>query len=222
MATRFDQFLDGVEHDLRNPLNTLGMTIALLGRGNPSPETVTRGERAVDRMTEMGDQLVAFLRVTIGSGLPVHVEGARLDDVVQSVLNDLPRVVAFEASGDGQGRWDLELVQRALKELVNNAIDHGGEGPISVRAASDGTWVTVTVESANPVADWMTAELLFDPVERAAKQRVRPVRGLGLGLYLARQIARAHGGDCTVEAAAGPTRFMLKLPAGEASAKVSL
>src|SRR5438046_2251956 len=123
MATRFDQFLDGLEHDLRNPLNTLGMTLALLGRGNPSPETVARGERAVERMTEMGDQLVTFLRATIGSGLPLHPEGAKLDDVVRSVVNELPQV-KFEPSGDGQGRWDVELVQRAVKELVNNALDH--------------------------------------------------------------------------------------------------
>jgi signal transduction histidine kinase len=220
MATRFDQFLDGVEHDLRNPLNTLGMTIALLGRGNPSPDTVSRGERAVDRMTEMGDQLVAFLRITLGSGLPLRLEGARLDDLVRSVVNEQPRV-RFDESAEGQGRWDVELVQRAVKELVSNAIDHGGEGPITVRASSDGTWATVSVESSNPVADWLRDGLLFDPVERAAKQRVRPVRGLGLGLYLARQIARAHGGDCTLESADGPTRFQLKLPAGDASGKVS-
>lgn len=216
---RNDRFLDGIEHDLRNPLNTLGMTLALLQRGNPSPDTVARGERAIERITEMDEQLVSFGRIVLGTGLKLRPDAARLDDVVQSVLPRDARI-SFQPSGDGQGRWDLELVQRAVRELLHNAIDHGGPGPISVRAAAGDAWVSVTVESAAPVPPEARA-LVFDPVERAATSRTRPVRGLGLGLYLARAIARAHGGDTVLESPDGPTRFRLTLPSGDASGKVS-
>jgi signal transduction histidine kinase len=218
---RNDRFLDGVEHDLRNPLNTLGMTIALLGRGNPSPETVARGERAIERLAAMGDQLVAFGRIVMGSGLELRPEGARLDDVVRSVIPGDARV-RFTPSDDGQGRWDIELVQRAIRELLNNAIDHGGPGTILVVAGTEGARVFVTVESEAPLSAELTPELAFDPVERSVKARTRPIRGLGLGLYLARAIARAHGGDVALERSDGPTRFRLTLPSADASGKASL
>ena len=112
---------------------------------------VARGDRAIERLTAMGEQLVWFGRIVLGSGLEVRPEGAKLDDVVRSVLANDDRI-RFSPSGDGQGRWDIELVQRAVRELVHNAIDHGGSGTIAVVAGIDGAQVFVTVESETALA----------------------------------------------------------------------
>src|SRR5262249_54048588 len=152
-----------------NPLNTLGMTIALLGRGNASQDTVARGERAIERISEMNEQLVTFGRIVLGTGLKLRLDGARIDDLVRSVLPQEERIT-FAPSGAGQGRWDVEQVQRAVRELLHNAIDHGGPGPISVIAAADDKWASVTVESAAPVQPELR-DLVFEPVERAARAR---------------------------------------------------
>jgi len=215
---RYDRFLDGIEHDVRNPLNTLGMALSLLGRGKPSPETVDRGARAIERVTAMTEQWIAFGRVVHGTGLPLRPEGARIDDLIRSVLPAEAlegQTVQLAPCGDGAGRWDVELVRRALRELLHNAVDHGGPGAIVVRAGRSDGKVLVTVESQAPVAE-AVRPLLFDPVERAAVARTRPPRGLGLGLFLARAVARAHGGEVSLERADGPTLFRLTLPEGVA------
>ena len=112
---------------------------------------------------------------------------------------------------------DRARIAQLFSNLLANALTHGAAGqPVWVRAAAGSGVFELSVSNAGDPIPTGTLERLFQPFFRASAQSDH--QGLGLGLYIAAEIARAHGGTLTVASSPERTRFTLRMPRGDAGA----
>jgi signal transduction histidine kinase len=171
-------------------------------------------------MTGMIHDLLDFTRTRLGAGMPLSVAPLDLGTLCEEVLGELraahpDRSVRFESVGDLRGEWDAARLRQVLSNLVGNAIEHGDEsGAIEVLARSEDSTVVLTVTNQGPVIASSALPTLFDPFVRAASMpKNRRRAGIGLGLYIARQIVIAHAGTIEVASSVGTgTVFTVRLP----------
>ena len=221
-TVRFNEMFTGIlGHDLRNPLGAI-MTAAQVmlrrAEGDRERRPLERILGSGERMSRMIDQLLDFTRVRVGAGIPLQPVVADLVPLMQQVLDELDGAAAgprfeIETAGDTRGVWDVDRLCQVFSNLGGNALQHGeGGGPVQVRI--DGTepdLVRVEVRNAGAIpADLLPR--LFEPMTAGDRRRDRS-HGLGLGLFISREIARSHGGDIQVSSSpAGGTRFEVTLP----------
>ncbi|WP_254041531.1 sensor histidine kinase [Myxococcus guangdongensis] len=208
-----EQLLAILGHDLRNPLNAIGASAFQLSRAEdleaPERRAVERIRNSAGRMGRMITDILDFARSKLGSGIPVSRESMNLADICQATLDELQvshpqRRLLFESSGDTTGQWDPDRVAQVLGNLVANALQHGGpDSPVSTSVRGEAEVVVMEVHNQG---EPIPAELLpriFDPFKSpvtssGAVAWYPKQRGLGLGLYIVHQIARAHGGRVEV------------------------
>lgn len=121
------------------------------------------------------------------------------------------RRITLECDTDSRGTWDEHRVLQVISNLASNAVQHGAPGSaVRVRLTGDDQRVTVEVSNDGSIP----GELLPRIFEPFSSRRLHAKRseGLGLGLFIAKAIARAHGGELEVDSADGVTRFRLVLP----------
>jgi signal transduction histidine kinase len=220
---RIETFLAMVAHDLRNPLAAIvvGAEGALVQlRGGADEDVYACLRRIVKtgrRMHVMIEQLLDFTRIGMGRGLPLQRHAADLQELAQQAVAELeeryPRRVRVESVGDVAGDWDGNRLLEVFSNLIANALDHGSPDT-PVRLVLDGRGpdnVEVSVHNEGAIA---RGELptLFDAFRRGSPGRHR-AEGLGLGLFITKQIVMAHGGVIRVESSRrGGTRFVVRLP----------
>jgi K+-sensing histidine kinase KdpD len=221
-TTRFhEEMLGIVGHDLRNPLAAMSTGIELLRARTTDPaneRVLGRLENSARRMTTIIDQLLDVTRARLGTGIPVERHAVRLRPLTAGVLDELRlayRTTAFELRGDDvEGAWDGDRLGQVIANLAGNAAQYGkAGGPVTVELAfADGV---ATIAISNPLRGAPippdVIETLFDPFQRG-RGSAHP-GGLGLGLYIVREIVHAHGGtiDVTSSSIAGTT-FRVALP----------
>jgi len=220
-----ERLLGIVGHDLRNPLNAIVMAADVLGADDgSSPQVAKLAARigsSVRRMTWILDQLADFTRVRLGGGMPLHCVDADLHALCAGVIDELTiahpaaEIVHRRGAGDATGWWDAGRIEQLISNLVGNAIQHGATGrPIQVMTQAIADEAVLTVHNAgDPIPDALRATI-FDPFRQATASG-RPARSasLGLGLYIAQEIARAHGGEISCESTRElGTRFTLRMP----------
>lgn len=209
-----ETFVAALNHDLRTPLHAISLGASMLIERSDS-DVARRIASASDRMERMLDELYDVARMRLGEGLELRHRPGDLEAIVRDVVREAElrrgdRAIALEIDGDTRGEWDLSRLARIAANLISNALAHGDpSGP--VRIAVDGA-------SADEVrlAVWNAGEIpaevlprIFEPFRRG-KQRGS---GLGLGLYIVRAIASAHGGVVSVTSTAhAGTRFEVRLP----------
>jgi signal transduction histidine kinase len=207
-------------HDLRTPLAAVLASARLLQEA-PSEEAVRRASARIlssgDRMGRMIDDMLDLARARLGGGLTVRKDAADVGAVVQRVLPELQgaatdRAIEVREEGDLSGRFDADRLAQVVSNLVGNAIEHGQPGtPIAVRLDGSAPGeVRITVANAGVIAPALLPSV-FDPFRRDERQPGKQ-DGLGLGLYIAQQIALAHGGSITVDSGEGRTTFTVALP----------
>ena len=220
---RGEELLVGIAaHDLRSPLTAVLMTCHVLERTEDEQRRqllVQRIAHSAESAVRLVEELLDVSRVRLGGELPIAPKEVRADEVCRSAIEELR-----EAHPDA--RVLLEAVPVALYadpdrlgELVTNlawnCCLHGDGGPVEVRLSADEQTVRLVVRNGGPPIPPELVEALFDPLD-AQKQRLRRQaghRGLGLGLYIAREIARAHGGTIELHSEAGQgTEISVALP----------
>ena len=217
-----EQLLGIVGHDLRNPLGAISMCAQFLSmEGKYDRESVaTLVEyllKSVHRMDQMIKQLFEFTRARLGGGVPLELAAADLQPLCNHAIEELkhtaPLPIQAEYIGDTTGIWDGERLIEALSNLLGNALEHATAGT-AVRLKVTGLADEVVTEISNqgdPIPTDLLP-LLFVAFHRGRTGiRSRPGH-LGLGLYIAHEIARSHQGTLTTHAAAGWTTFELRLP----------
>jgi signal transduction histidine kinase len=215
-----EELLAVVSHDLRSPLGAILMTAELLDDStDPDARVASRHLRSSgQRMQGILDDLLDLSRARLAGGIPVTPRAVDLGAVTRKVVDELSaahptRLVVHRAQGDTHGEWDGARLEQVLSNLIGNALRHGTPAT-TVVVAVDGTSAGV-VEVSVHNAGHMPAELaprLFEPFQQGTEGRER-AEGLGLGLYIVQQIARAHGGEVTVvSTAAAGTTFRLAVP----------
>jgi PAS domain S-box-containing protein len=208
-------------HDLRIPLSVISTTAGLLARRAQSENVAKPASRilkSADRMTRMIDQLLDFTSIRQGKGLVLDKRRTDLNEICRMVIDELDAGAAdrawFVASGDCVGQWDGDRLAQVFSNLLGNALRHGDLN-LDVRIRLDGTQPeTVSLEVRNTgVIPPDLLSVLFEPFKIALSKRQDGYRGLGLGLFISRQIVSAHGGtiDATSSAMQG-TRYIVRLP----------
>lgn len=194
-----DRFIGILAHDLRNPLNTIAIAAErLLARANGDERVFHTARiiaRSTDRMTRMIAQVISVAQEHLGGGIPIALEPGDLGEICRETVDELAtghpeRDVRIEVYGNVEGVWDRDRVIQAMSNLVGNALQHGLD-PIRVivREAVDRQSISTTVSNAGHAPTTEEVSAMFDPFRATSARR----GGLGLGLYIVRAIARAHG-----------------------------
>lgn len=219
-----DLFLGMLGHDLRSPLNTIVMTahnLAALNAGAAVSEAASRLLRSSASMKALLNDLVDFNRTKLGLGINVARAEVDIAPLLASELEQLRaahpgRQIELQiTAGDTRGAWDGQRLQQLLRNLVVNAIIHGAaNAPIQVVLTGDEADVIIEVKNSGPTIQEETLDQIFDPLIRGVGRGNTDERepGLGLGLYIVREIARAHEGSVSVRSAHGETVFAVRLP----------
>ena len=215
-----EQLVGIVSHDIRNPLSVIRMSAALLQRGatpEQQAQAVARVTRAVQRVQHLIGDLLDFTQARVGSGLRVRKRDCDLHHAIADSVSEL--AVAFpaqhllhEQAGDGRCVADADRIVQAIGNLVANAATHGdATRPITVRSEGDGGTFRVSVHNhGRPIPPELLPRL-FEPMVRGADANA--AEGVGLGLYIVREIARAHAGHVDVRStSAEGTTFVLDWP----------
>ncbi|MFN2578963.1 MAG: ATP-binding protein [Pyrinomonadaceae bacterium] len=228
-----DLLLGMLGHDMRSPLNTILMTaryLAALNAGANVSDAAALLIRSGRSMKALLDDLIDFNRTRLGLGINVVLADADLAAAFADELEQLRgaypgRQIELQVVTDACGLWDRARLQQLLRNLVVNAIVHGApDPPIHVLVAGDEGAITIEVKNRGPAIDKADLDQIFDPLKRGRKRGARHdvASGLGLGLYIVRQIANAHGGDVTVRSDKEETVFAARLPRHKAEQRATL
>ncbi len=197
-----DLLLATLSHDLRDPLTAIQIgTSLLLRRERLEPRGAVTAKRVITsarRISAMVDQVLDFTRLRVRGSLPCNRRLSNLGLIAASVVDEMDlahpgRLIELEHDGNLDGQWDADRLARMIANLVSNGLLHGDPAsPVTVRALDRGGDALIVVHNqgtAIPAAELAT---IFDPFRRPARPRTSV--GLGLGLFIAHEIARTHGG----------------------------
>jgi signal transduction histidine kinase len=220
MASRIRRFvqdrtflLTAIGHDLRTPITRMKLRAEFID----DDELRLKFLADLDDLDTMVSATLAFGRDTSGTEPAVTLDlGALLRTVLDEVTDARPDAtdhVAFESQGHVTLRGRPVALKRAFANLISNAVKYGGAARVAV-APPAGGHTTITVEDDGPGVPPDQLERVFDPFYRVEDSRNRETGGTGLGLPIARNIFRAHGGDVTLaNRAGGGLRATVVLPA---------
>ncbi|MDB6118055.1 MAG: hypothetical protein JWO08_1836 [Verrucomicrobiaceae bacterium] len=215
-----EQFIGVLGHDLRSPLNAVAMGATLLREDGMNDEqllTLDTIDRSVVRMSDLINDAMDFTRGRLGGGISLETRADRpllpvLLRVIEEVRITQPdRVIETDFALLERVNFDAKRMAQLFTNLLSNAMTHGRRGtPVRIRAVSaEGTFELSVSNSADPIPP-LVLERLFEPFERGKAGDSR--EGLGLGLYIASQIARSHGGELSVFSVPAETRFTFTMP----------
>ena len=210
-------------HDMRSPLQTIQMTAQYLAHLNAGAHVSGAASRLINsgaRMQALLNDLLDFNRTKLGLGInivPTQVDLANLaSDELDLLRAAHPgRRIDLEVVGDSRGIRDGNRLQQLLGNLVLNAIKYGAsDTPIRVVVTGDAADVRFEVKNKGEAVERLILEGLFDPLRRGPKHEDQHDAdgSLGLGLYIAREIAKAHGGDIDARSDTTETVFAVHLP----------
>lgn len=208
-----------LSHDMRTPLQTVQMTARYLGQLNAGAEVSDAAQRLITsgaHLQGLLDDLVDFNRTNLGLGINVAPSQVDLGTICAEEVDQLRAAypdsrLLLNVEGDCQGFWDGKRVQQLLGNLVVNAIHHGEpDAPVRVTVMGGEAGVRIAVSNRGPAIDAATLTQLFEPLNRGTANKDHP--GLGLGLYIVREIAKGHGGTAEVRSDDQETVFMVHLP----------
>ena len=200
-----ERFLGIVSHDLRSPLGAILLSSnALMRSEDIIPKHLTAVRRialSAERMERMISDLLDFTRGRLGGGIPIIPRLANLRALCQQVREELEighpqRALRLNIhAGQFQGEWDADRLTQLLGNLGKNALDYSpADTPVDFVLRDEGEQVRVEVHNEGPAISPDLLPHLFEPFRRAT-DKGHPTSGLGLGLFIAQQIVRAHGGQ---------------------------
>ena len=214
LARARERLIGILGHDLRVPLTsvTLGAEILvrtenLTGEGQQTAIAILSSARRAARMT---NDLLDFSRIRFAGGIPIARQPMDLSVVAQKVIAELRSIhpsakIVFSTNGDCRGVWDPDRVAQVVANLTGNAIHHRrADAPVAVRL--EGHADAVVVEVRNP-SDNTPPEDLFTAFRQGERST-----GLGLGLFIVREIMKAHGGTVTAVTADGEFKVRASFP----------
>jgi two-component system, OmpR family, sensor histidine kinase VicK len=220
LAHEFERWILAiVSHDIRNPLSAIEVSAKLLAIRAGDDEQIRgiadRIGRSTARITNIVADLLDLASERHHGGMSMELSETNLhtlcEDVAQELSTAVDHKISVECEGNPVGRWDPHRLTQAVTNLVGNAVKHGAPGaPIDVRVRSDDANAIVEVHNGGAIPAEVMATL-FVPFAAHSGERSRD--GLGLGLFIARSIARAHRGDVQVTSTPElDTTFRLVLP----------
>jgi signal transduction histidine kinase len=216
-----EMFTAVIGHDLRNPLNAVAMAAQLLGSSSAMTtndrQILNRIHDAVSRQGKLLDQLSDFSRVRLGRFGQIERVECDVHDLCSNVVNELRLAhpnIELTRSGDTRASVDRLRIEQLVSNLVANATQHGTTGgKVTIAAVGAPDHVEIVVHNDGPPIAPDRIETIFHPFVSGAEEQGNHRGHLGLGLFIANQIAGAHGGSMSVESEADAgTTFTARLP----------
>ncbi|HET9326341.1 MAG TPA: GAF domain-containing sensor histidine kinase [Candidatus Eisenbacteria bacterium] len=220
-----EQLMGVVGHDLRNPLNTITMGAQLLlqreGLGEVETELARKISRSASQAERLIDQLLDLTRSRLGGGIPIDPSRFDMSDVCRQVVGEAElmhpdRPMQVDVRGDPKGVWDRDRMYQLLANLLRNAAQHGEpKSAIVVRIEGGEAQVVIDVYNRGEPIPPATLPYIFDAFRkgRTGPRGQAHGHGLGLGLFIAQEIARSHGGLITATSSESEgTTFRVRLP----------
>ena len=216
-----DEVAGMLGHDLRSPLHAIVASAQLMLRtappGSSDDKRIRIIEQSAKRMATMIGALLDFAQSRFQASLPVNPAPTEFGEVVRRVVDEVEaayagRSVEVDVAGPVHGTWDTDRLFQVASNLIVNAVKHGDPAGVvqaRVRDHDDSVVLEVVNEGRGIPADRM--ETLFQPFKSRATN-ASAERGLGLGLYIADQIVRAHRGTIDVDSSPERTVFRVTLP----------
>jgi len=214
-----EQFIAVLGHDLRNPLASIAAGTRMLAKEDSKQATheiLGLIQKSVARMSALIDNVLDFARGRLGSGIAMKRAPQSLEPVLNHVIAELrasspERTIETRFDLTQQVDCDGGRIGQLFSNLLGNSITHGSAAsPVRVHATTlDGEFQLSVANSGDPIPP-EALDRLFQPFYRVSAQDAR--QGLGLGLYIASEIARAHGGTITVTSSPQQTRFTFRMP----------
>lgn len=214
-----EQFIAVLGHDLRNPLASLDAGTRMLQRtvaDDKGKTVLALMQNSISRMSGLIDNVLDFARGRLGGGISIEqADRVPLRPVLEQVVAELKmanpgrRIEADLA--EAMVRCDEGRVGQLLSNLLANALTHGDpEAPIRIRSAISGGRFELTVSNTGEPIPEAVVKDLFKPFVRASAKA--NLEGLGLGLYISSEIAKAHRGFLQVTSTQEETRFTFQMP----------
>lgn len=216
-----EQMVGIVSHDLKTPLMAVRMSAVLLGRSALTPNQqriVDRIGLATARANRLIGDLLDFTQARVGGGLRVTRRALNLHELVCDVVEELAlshpeHSLQHHREGEGDCEADGDRLSQVVGNLVGNAAAYGDRTrPITIYSQVDHTGFAIQVHNhGRPIAR-QALQRIFEPMQRGT-EATSSGRSVGLGLYIVREIARAHGGSVDVDSSPeNGTRFTLHVP----------
>lgn len=219
LLQRKDTNIGILAHDLRNPLAAITTSADLLTRFQSDPDrarrTVERINRSARRMAVMIRDILDYTRGQLGGGIPLRRQPADLAVISRSVVDEIRAGypiarIEVETAGKLTGHWDPARIEQALSNLIANAVQHGGPEVRLLASGEEPDDVVVSVRNSGQAIPHEKLATVFD----AFKRGDNGPGGLGLGLFIVREIVHAHEGSVAVTSSAEGTTFSFRLPRG--------
>ena len=213
-----EQFIAVLGHDLRNPLGAIKSGVALLKRSSLSErdlKLLNTIDRSSFRMQELITNVMDFARVRLGEGIKLDLEEVLIEPFLSHIVDELaitfPKreiITLFDVPHALQ--CDANRISQMVSNLLANALTHGDiNQPVTVTAQlNDSNFILEVKNGGNPISEEILT-VIFEPFKREASSPSQ--QGLGLGLYIASQIAKAHNGSLSVSSNLKETVFTFKM-----------
>jgi PAS domain S-box-containing protein len=223
-----DDFISIASHELRTPLTPLKLQVQLLKKNLPYPEKLQPGgalsellsdsEQQVERLTKLVENLLDVSRISAGRLVFSFEEDVDLEKMVTETLKRFNEEIKaakcsvhFVSNAEVRGYWDSFRIEQVVTNLISNAIKYGRGKPIEVRVEQEGSDAVLIITDHGIGIDPRFQEKLFGRFERIAP--VTEFGGLGLGLFICRQIVEGHGGEIKIASVHGKwTTFRVVIP----------
>ena len=221
-----ERFVAILGHDLRNPLSAIDMGTGLLRQRGASQKDegllrlADRMKASTRRMSRMIEQILDLTRSRLAGGLELAPASMNLGPTLSGIVDELrtahpARQIDLRCPPTVAGSWDRDRLEQVFSNLIGNAIHHGDPGrPVTVEVGEEEAEITVAVHNEGPPIPAPVRAELFSPFRRGERDsKTKETEGLGLGLYISREVVVAHGGDIEVRSTSTEgTTFRVRLP----------
>jgi signal transduction histidine kinase len=221
-----DTFMAILAHDLRSPLSAIRILSHLLEDSSTTEAAKLQArqiERSAREMGTMIRDLLEYTRANLGKGIPVVPTECNIDRLCQEAVDEVragqpEREFVIDAPEDLAGRVDAARLRQALSNLLNNAVQHGqADSPVTLSAWATGSHVSIAVKNIGEPIPSESLQAIFDPLVQVSRHSDDPAdklsANLGLGLFIAREVALGHGGTIDVVSNhEDGTVFTMRLP----------
>jgi signal transduction histidine kinase len=227
LALSRDTFMAILAHDLRSPLSAISMLSYMLEASAPTDAARKQAHQIQTSTKEMGAMirdLLEYTRTQLGKGIPIHAKQCPIAAICREALDEVraahsQRQFDFSMAADADWLVDNARLRQALSNLLNNAVQHGDPAsPITLTAGvEDGAHLTIRVKNRGKPIPAESLQVIFDPLvqlsEKTSTGIGTPSTNLGLGLFIAREVATGHGGTLDVSSdELNGTVFVLRIP----------
>ncbi len=226
LALSRDTFMAILAHDLRSPLAAINLLSMLLEKNSATDATRTQAgqiRRSAREMGAMVSDLLEYTRTNLGKGIPVVVHEANMSSICRQALEEMRsgqpgREYLLNAPETLACKVDSARLRQALSNLLNNAVQHGDPGSaITLTARGEDDFIALSVHNTGAPIPPESLQVIFDPLVQLSEQSAVKISmhatNLGLGLFIAREVAHGHGGTIGVTSTlAGGTTFTMRLP----------